>query len=83
VNSNRAGEVSGESSLTTSAKPVGFAAVSPVRIKRADNFGLPLQGARPPDASLCVRMKSWLRFWNWYQLFAKRLAPSGEALHDN
>jgi hypothetical protein len=33
------------------------AAVSQARITRADNFGLPPQSARTPDALLCVLMK--------------------------
>src|SRR5262249_21973456 len=44
----------GQSSLTISATPDGLAAASQVRIRRADNFGLPTQSARTRDALLFV-----------------------------
>jgi len=54
----------GKSSPTTSARPVGVAAVSQVGIPRADSFGLWRQSVRTADALLCVPMKSWLRLLN-------------------
>src|SRR5262245_40269361 len=55
----------GKSSLTISARLLGVAAVSQVRITRADNFGLQTHIATTESGSLCVPMKYCLRFWNW------------------
>ena len=55
--------------VTISGKPVGIAAVSQVRITKADNFGLWPQSVRTPDALLCTPTTCPLHFWNYRRRF--------------
>ena len=54
----------GKSSSKISATLDGIAAVSRVRIAKADNFGLWPQSAATLDALLCMQIKSCLPFSN-------------------
>jgi hypothetical protein len=40
---------------------------------RTHNLGLQTRTVTTDDGSLCTRMKSWLRFWNWKGRFVIHL----------
>jgi hypothetical protein len=58
------GRSTGKSSRTISAKPVGAWAGSQRLIPRGEQSGLLTRIAATESVTLCVRMKSWQRFWN-------------------
>jgi len=51
--------------LTISAKPVGVGSASQPWILAGEQSGLPMRIATTENASLCVRMKSWVLFGAW------------------
>jgi hypothetical protein len=65
--------ITGKSSLTISAKPVGVGAAYQQLIQTGERSGLLTRNATTESVSLCARMKTYLRFWNWN----RRLAPMG------
>src|SRR5262245_26973703 len=63
----------GKSSLTISPRLLGIAAVSQVRITKANNFGLWSQSARMRGALLYTPMTCALHFWNHKRRFIVNL----------
>src|SRR5262245_36763884 len=63
----------GKSSLTIAPRLLGIAAVSQVRITKANNFGFWSQSARMRGALLYTPMTCALHFWNYRRRFIANL----------